>query len=403
LNLITAFDYPLPQHKIALHPLPNRDDSKLLVNKNNQYIDSHFKHIGQFLHHNSLIFLNNTKVIRARILFEKNTGSHIEIFCLEPATSLINIEQAMQCTQTVQWKCLVGGAKKWKEEYLIKIIEIENVHTEIKAKIISQEADYFIVAFYWNTTQPFAKILQTIGNIPLPPYIKRGIDPTDKDHYQTVYAKHQGSVAAPTAGLHFTAPLLQQLLQQKNIAAHYTTLHVGAGTFMPVKTEQVQQHIMHSEWICIDIDTIHTLLQRSTNNIIAVGTTTLRTLESLYWIGVKALHQKNTQLHNINLLQWDAYNLPQNISVTDSLHYLQKILLQNNQTQCWTTTQLIIMPTYPFKIVDTLITNFHQPQSTLLLLVSAFIGDGWKKMYEHALQNEYRFLSYGDACLLQRE
>ncbi|MCZ2222188.1 MAG: S-adenosylmethionine:tRNA ribosyltransferase-isomerase [Chitinophagales bacterium] len=398
---ILDFNYQLSEDKIAKYPLTPRDNSKLLVYKDEKICEDFYYNLHHHIPENSLIVFNNTKVVEARLLFEKATGSNIEIFCLEPDEQYADITTAMLQKEKVFWKCLVGGAKKWKDEWLIKSINYQEGVLELKAKIVEKKNDYFLIEFVWSKQElSFAEILHIAGVIPLPPYIKRTVEEKDKETYQTIYAKYDGSVAAPTAGLHFTKNLLQHLAE-KNIQTSYVTLHVGAGTFKPVKATTMQEHEMHSEFIEVSKSFIEQLKQYSTNKIIAVGTTSLRTIESIYWIGVK-LENVTTDftIEDSFIQQWDAYELPQNISVDKALSNVLQWMNKHNLQQLITKTQIIIAPSYSLKIADALITNFHQPQSTLLLLVAAVVDNDWKKIYDYALKNNFRFLSYGDGSLL---
>ncbi len=398
---ILDFTYQLSEDKIAKYPLTPRDNSKLLVYENEKIKDDFYYNLHHHIPENSLIVFNNTKVVEARLLFEKATGSNIEIFCLEPDEQYADITTAMLQNEKVFWKCLVGGAKKWKDEWLIKLINYQEDVLELKAKIVEKKNDYFLIEFVWSKQElSFAEILHIAGVIPLPPYIKRTVEEKDKETYQTIYAKYDGSVAAPTAGLHFTKNLLQHLAV-KNIQTSYVTLHVGAGTFKPVKAATMQEHEMHSEFIEVSKSFIEQLIQHTEKKIIAVGTTSLRTIESIYWIGVKLENASNNfTIEDSFIQQWDAYELPQNISVDKALSNVLQWMNKHNLQQLITKTQIIIAPSYSLKIADALITNFHQPQSTLLLLVAAVVHNDWKKIYDYALKNNFRFLSYGDGSLL---
>ncbi len=401
---IENFNYNLPDKKIAKYPLEKRDESKLLIWKKGLIEEDRFYNLNEHLPEDSLIVFNNTKVVEARLLFKSKTRT-IEIFCLEPANNYADITTAMLQTKKVFWKCLVGNAKKWKDELLEKKISNPKKEIKITARKLSQQQNYFIIEFYWNDNISFAEVLHLAGVIPLPPYLHRDAEESDKKNYQTIYAQHDGSVAAPTAGLHFTDELLQKL-SAKRITKDYITLHVGAGTFKPVKSETIEEHEMHAEFFEINIELIENLLKYFNKNIIAVGTTTLRTLESLYWMGVKISQQStvNSQqkitIENISIKQWDVYEMKDDISVQESLEAFLFWMKENHQTKLIAKTQILIAPPYKLKIANALITNFHQPKSTLLLLVAAVIGDNWKRMYEYALQNNFRFLSYGDGCLL---
>ena len=411
---IEDFDYVLPDEQIAYSPSPNRSGSKLLIWDQAIKAESTYGHIAEFIPANATMIFNNSKVIAARILFEKinanneNVNSTIEIFCLAPTEKYTPVLLAMQAVGKVEWNCLVGGAKKWKEDVLIKEVKINNEIIIVSARKIKQDAGKFIVEFSWDhPTIHFSEILNSIGNIPLPPYIQRKANEEDKERYQTTYAIEEGSVAAPTAGLHFSKEVFNSL-NQKNIQQQYLTLHVGAGTFMPVKSATIDAHEMHAEFIEVDISLINYLL-KYTNKLetplIAVGTTSLRTLESVYWLGVKSLiyfqqYKKNIILNDLSLMQWDAYELMEHgISVQDALKSLSNLLSINKTDKLITKTQLMVTPGYTFKICDALVTNFHQPKSTLLLIIAAITGNNWKAIYAHAIMNKYRFLSYGDGCL----
>ena len=398
---ILDFSYPLSEERIAKFPLSLRDTSKLLVYNNEEISQDYYYNLHNHIPENSLIIFNNTKVVEARLLFEKTTGSVIEIFCLEPGESYGDITVAMMQKSKVYWKCLVGGAKKWKEDFLLKELNENGVTIQLQAKIIEKKNDYFLIEFCWNNNELcFSELLHLFGVIPLPPYIKRSTTEQDRVTYQTIYAKFDGSVAAPTAGLHFTDVMVKNL-KAKNIQPIYTTLHVGAGTFKPVKALTMQEHEMHAEYIEVTRQFIEQLLSKDFPTIIAVGTTSLRTIESLYWMGVKIKTQTNfTSFNEIAINQWDAYELPQEILVNDALNSLLQWMIENNKEKIITKTQIIIAPGYNLKVADALVTNFHQPQSTLLLLVAAIAGNNWKKIYHFALENDFRFLSYGDGSLI---
>ena len=397
---INDYDYVLPDGKIALQPLQERDGSKLLVYKNKELKESVFSKIDLFLPASSLLVFNDTKVINARIKFTKSTGSSIEIFCLEPYGNIKEYSSVMSKTETVQWKCLVGGAAKWKEDFLQKEIFINGKKIVLQAKKIEQITEAFIIEFSWTpNTYSFAEIIEVAGKVSLPPYIKRDTNEADNDRYQTMYAKHNGSVAAPTAGLHFSKQIFKNL-EEKNIDKLFVTLHVGAGTFKPVKADSMIAHEMHAEYLDVNIAAI-IKLRDNIGKITAVGTTSLRTIESLYWFGIKTYNDKNLQL--LELKQWDVYdvnlidqNLSAEVALTSLINWMQAKKISNLFTQ----TQILIAPGYTFRLANMLVTNFHQPKSTLLLLVAAAIGNDWKKMYEHALKNDFRFLSYGDGNLI---
>ena len=402
---IENFNYSLPDERIPKHPLQKRDESKLLIWRDKNIEEDKFYNLDKYLSENSLIIFNNTKVVEARLLFKKESGTIIEIFCLEPANESADITTAMLQTKKVLWKCLIGNAKKWKDELLTKEIVYAEKEIVLTAKKVSKQPDDFIIEFFWNDDSlSFAEVLHLAGVIPLPPYLHRDAEKEDEIRYQTIYAKSDGSVAAPTAGLHFTNNVFEKL-SNKKIEKDFVTLHVGAGTFKPVKTETIEQHEMHAEFFEVSIELIEKL-GTSNKKIIAVGTTTLRTLESLYWMGskiqnLKSENRKQISLEEITVQQWDAYELnDEDISVQQSLNALLNWMKENDQTKLIAKTQILIAPPYKLKVVDALITNFHQPKSTLLLLVAAIVGNKWKSIYDYALQNNFQFLSYGDACLL---
>ncbi|QES90621.1 S-adenosylmethionine:tRNA ribosyltransferase-isomerase [Rhizosphaericola mali] len=396
---IADFTYDLPDSKIAKYPLAQRDASKLLIYNHGDISESQYYKLDEYLPANTLLVFNNTKVVEARILFYKETGSKIELFCLEPDDRYNDITSAMLEKKEVYWKCLIGGAKKWKSGALTHSFEFNGKNIELNATQIEKRNDYFLIHFQWNeTTLSFAEILHFAGIIPLPPYLKRETEESDKDRYQTVYAKYDGSVAAPTAGLHFTTDLLENL-GKKGIEHDFVTLHVGAGTFKPVKADTMGEHEMHYEAIDVKKSFIQNLLNHLDGKIIPVGTTSIRTLESLYWIGVKCHLGKLTSLHD-DLTQWEPYELPQDIDAKTALSALIKWLEDQKMDRLLTRTQIIIAPGYQLRIADGLITNFHQPQSTLILLVAAIVGDKWREIYQYALTHDFRFLSYGDGSLL---
>ncbi len=410
---IQDYNYSLPEEKIAKYPLANRDDSKLLVYYKGKITEDVYKNIANQLPENSLLIFNNTKVVEARLLFQKATGGVIEIFCLEPHEQYADITTAMLQKEKVFWQCLVGGASKWKSgQVLEKRIQHEEKEIILTANYIEKRTGSFIIELSWTPSNlSFAEVLHFAGAIPLPPYIKREVEEADHERYQTVYAEHDGSVAAPTAGLHFTDSIFDQL-EKKNIQKDFVTLHVGAGTFKPVKSETMEEHDMHAEWIDVSKETIQNILNNLDKNIIAVGTTSLRTIESLYWIGrrteLRSVKGLSEQSSDSQISQWEAYELAEkNIKAKDALQSLLNWMTESKMKRLVTKTQILIAPGYKFKIIKGLITNFHQPQSTLLLLVAALIGDdlttgqaGWKKIYDYAMQNDFRFLSYGDGSLL---
>ena len=392
---IETYDYPLPDERIAKYPLPERDASKLLVLKNGQIQDSQFKHIGDYLPANALLVFNETKVIRARLQFTKDTGSHIEIFCLEPEE---DYQLAFSSASPVRWKCLVGNSKRWREGALRLPLKINGEAVILSATRLAQYDQHSEIEFSWSPAEiSFASILEAAGEIPLPPYLHRDAEPEDRDRYQTVFARYDGSVAAPTAGLHFTKPLMEQL-KARGFEMDKVTLHVGAGTFKPVSTATIGEHAMHSETIVVNKSLIQNLQRHLGGDIIPVGTTSTRTLESLYWIGM-LLEEQGMALRPLHVEQWYPYETHPELSTLQSLQHLLDYLDLHHLSHLEASTALMIAPSYNMKVVSGLITNFHQPKSTLLLLVSALIGDRWKDVYLHALSHGYRFLSYGDSCL----
>jgi S-adenosylmethionine:tRNA ribosyltransferase-isomerase len=400
--LIKDFTYVLPDEKIAAFPLQQRDASKILLYKEGLISQDVYANIADHLPENALLIFNNTKVIEARIIFKKPTGASIEILCLEPHEQYKDVTTAMATQKKVLWKCLVGGVSKWKAgQVLEKKINLGEKELILRASYIEKLSDYFIIELSWLPEHlSFAEMIHHAGFLPLPPYIKRNAEQTDTERYQTIYARYDGSVAAPTAGLHFTDNIFRELTA-RNIRKEFVTLHVGAGTFKPVKTESIQQHEMHVEFIEVNAATIKILLENIPGNIIPVGTTSLRTIESLYWLGVHTILKPDTDPQKLCVLQWDAYELPtQDISIENALHSLLRWMEKNKLEKLFTKTQLLIVPGYRFRLAKALVTNFHQPQSTLLLLVAALIGGDWRKVYQYALNKNFRFLSYGDGCLL---
>lgn len=394
---INDYDYDLPEERIAFYPVAQRDQSKLLVYKNGQITDSRFDQLAEHLTTDDLLIFNNSKVIHARLLVHNANGTAIEIFCLEPLAPTTDPALAFSQTGNVVWKCMVGNAKRWKQPI--------NIEVPINGKLVIVHAEKgenvegtFEVSFSWDDAEvSFAEWLEHYGKIPLPPYIKRATEDADETRYQTVYAKHDGSVAAPTAGLHFT-PQVFDSLHSKGIQTDFVTLHVGAGTFKPVSSETIGGHFMHEEKIVITEELVCRLLEGTQKRIIAVGTTVARTLESLYIIGAKLkLNMENP----LQVEQWEVYDNPalQEVSVQEALLAIRKYMQEQNTDLLRGATRLIILPTYKTKICRGIITNFHQPKSTLLLLISSFLGEHWHEIYRHALTHGYRFLSYGDSNL----
>ncbi len=383
------FNYDLPESKIAFEPLKERDASKLLVYRDGQIFDRHFSEVPELLPEDATIFFNETRVVMARIhalIPEKNRI--IEIFCLE-APHGKSVEQVMQQKENVVFRCLVGGARHWKTGVL------EIPHQEVfslRLKMLEREEGTFLIDFSWDADLSFAEILDILGKVPLPPYIRRDANESDFERYQSIFAHTKGSVAAPTASLHFTESIMQRI-KDRGIQTQALTLHVGGGTFLPVKENDLSKHRMHSEEMVVSIDVIRKLKNRKDNRI-AVGTTSIRFLESLYWLGVKAIHQPEG--FDWNLEQWDAFELPQNTPEDEVWVKLEELLVQGH---AYAKTSLMIVPGYIYRVAHAMFTNFHQPKSTLLMLVSGCIGDDWRKVYQHALENNYRFLSYGDSNL----
>jgi len=393
---IDDFDYYLPDGRIAKFPLQERDKSKLLVWKNGQITESSFRSISDFIPENALLVFNNTKVIQARLIFRKKTGAPIEIFCLEPQEPS-DYAQAFAQTQSCSWSCLVGNSKRWKEGKL----EYATPEVRCTAERINRWGETQHIRFEWdNPDWTFADVLEQCGELPIPPYLNRKTEASDKETYQTIYSKIKGSVAAPTAGLHFTDAVFQSL-QKKKIDREELTLHVGAGTFKPVKSKTLEGHEMHSEWFSVKKSTIERLIKKE-GQIFAVGTTSVRTLESLYYLGLFLEKNPGANLEELTIGQWAPYQESNPLPVAVALRNLLNYMEQNNMETLTTHTQILIAPGYSFKIVNGMITNFHQPKSTLLLLISAFIGGKWREIYNYALANDFRFLSYGDSSLLMR-
>ncbi len=395
---IEAYNYPLPEERIAKFPLKERDLSKLLYLKDDIVSERVFNQIPDLLPKNSLLVFNETKVIQARLLFKKPTGASIEIFCLEPVEPVNDFQLAFQQKPPVVWKCLVGNAKRWKSGELNLNLTVNGQEVILTAEKTKQLSDSFLISFRWEPANIlFSDILEASGMIPLPPYLHREPIESDKERYQTVYARLDGSVAAPTAGLHFTPEILNRLAQN-SIKTEKVTLHVGAGTFKPVSSETISEHEMHTEKVIIKKETLESLLHQIGNPVIPVGTTSMRTIESLYWMALK-IHLGITNKFEVN--QWDPYEIdnPEYFDTKSALKLLIEILKKNNTETLKGETRLMIAPGYRFTLATGLITNFHQPKSTLLLLVSALIGEKWKEAYDFALNNNFRFLSYGDSCL----
>ncbi|HRP54944.1 S-adenosylmethionine:tRNA ribosyltransferase-isomerase [Agriterribacter sp.] len=399
---IKDFTYTLPENRIAVYPLADRDASKLLVYKRGNISEDVYRNIARHLPEEAFLVLNDTRVVEARLLFQKATGGNIEIFCLAPHTQYADITAAMLQKHRVWWNCLIGGASKWKRGTVLeKKVAAGKGTIVVQASVAERLPDSFTVEMRWEPGNlSFAEVLHYAGTIPLPPYIKREADKEDEERYQTIYARQQGSVAAPTAGLHFTENIFQSL-GKKHIEHDFVTLHVGAGTFKPVKSESMKDHVMHAEFMDVRYETIEKLLQ-STGKIFCVGTTSLRTVESLYWMGVKLKRNAGLAVNDLPITQWEVYEelAAYKIPARESLKAVLKWMEQRSMKRLITQTRIIIAPGYDFNIISGLITNFHQPKSTLLLLVAAITGNDWEKVYRYGLENNFRFLSYGDGCLL---
>lgn len=396
---IEDYDYPLPDERIAKFPLAKRDESKLLLYKDGQISESVFKHIADYLPKGSLLVYNNTRVIQARLLFQKATGARIEVFCLEPAEPH-DYALIFQQTERCSWICLVGNLKKWKEGFLTKKVTVQGEEVTLSAEKKESHGDSHRIEFTWdNPKYTFADLLDAAGVLPIPPYLHRETEKSDLVTYQTVYSKIKGSVAAPTAGLHFTPEVLADV-DAHGIGREEVTLHVGAGTFKPVKSETIEGHEMHTEFISVRRSSIERI-QKNLGKIIAVGTTSVRTLESLYYIGVKLASHPDATSEELVVNQWMPYEEANNqIPVADALQLILDYLDRHQADKLVTATQIIIAPGYEFKVVRGIITNFHQPKSTLLLLISAFVKGNWRTIYDYALSHDFRFLSYGDSSLL---
>ena len=395
---IKEYNYSLTDDKIAKYPLSKRDHSKLLLYNRGEITQDHFYNLPNYLKTNELIVFNNTKVIQARLHFQKTTGATIEIFCLEPYLPNdynLNFQQ----TETCSWLCMLGNAKKWKEGKLERELTINNQRVNLSAERGENIGTAHSITFSWDNDKfTFADLLEYFGELPIPPYLNRATEERDIETYQTIYSKIKGSVAAPTAGLHFT-PNVLKAIQEKGIELEEVTLHVGAGTFKPVKSDKIEDHEMHTEYIAVNRLTIEKLI-RFGGQAIAVGTTSVRTLESLYQIGVAIYKNPNITERELHINQWDPYNQEEEILTIEALKAILNYLDTHELDTLNTSTQIMIAPGYKFKVVKAIVTNFHQPQSTLLLLISAFVNGDWKSIYNYALEHEFRFLSYGDSSLL---
>ena len=396
---IEDYNYGLDDSRIAKYPLPERDATKLLHYKNGQVDEFHFRDLPSLLEPGTLMVFNDTKVVPARLHFQRESGAHIEIFCLEPVDP-VEYNLSFAATESCSWKCVIGNAKKWKNDILSlynpasdKVLE----ELSLKAELVSREGQTGVVRFSWNGSVPFSKVLEQAGTVPIPPYLNRESEEVDTQRYQTVYAHIRGSVAAPTAGLHFTDDVLNRL-KQKGIGMETVCLHVGAGTFLPVKSSLVSEHPMHREPFVVSRDLIDRLAHKN-GPLLAVGTTSVRTLESLYYIGVSCIERGVPE----DVEQWAPYTREYPYSSEEALQAIVKYLDDNKLDALVAGTRIIIVPGFRFRLVDKLVTNFHQPESTLILLVSAFVNGDWRSIYDFALKNNFRFLSYGDSSLLERK
>ena len=396
---IKDYNYPLTDVRIAKYPLSERDHSKLLIYDKGEIKEDVFYNIAEYLPKNALMIFNNTKVIQARMHFRKDTGALIEVFLLEPYAPA-DYEQMFQTTSECSWLCLVGNLKKWKGQQLGREINIKGKDVFVKVDYEREHHTSHLIKFSWNNNEvSFAEILDAIGELPIPPYLNRETQESDKTTYQTVYSKIKGSVAAPTAGLHFTDNVLSSV-SNDGIDLEEITLHVVAGTFKPVKSDEIGEHNMHSEFVCVHKSTIEKLLLHD-GKAIAVGTTSVRTLESLYYVGLKLLKDKDLSEDELHVCQWEPYaDDVKQVSAVKAIEQIREYMEEKNVNSIHFSTQIIIVPGYGYKIVKMLVTNFHQPQSTLLLLVSAFLHGDWKRVYDYALSHDFRFLSYGDSSLL---
>ncbi len=392
---IEDYNYPLPDERIAKYPLPERDSSKLLRYESGQVDEHVFRDLPSFLPKGALMIFNDTKVVPARMHFQRATGAHIEIFCLEPVQP-VEYATAFASTERCVWKCVIGNAKKWKEDVLTLFKTEETPDMGLEAKLLSRDGQTGIVAFTWKDGSPFSKVLEVCGTIPIPPYLNRESEKIVIERYQTLDAHIRGSVAAPTAGLHFTEDVLNRI-RAKGIDTETVCLHVGAGTFLPVKSSLVSEHPMHREPFVVTLELLKTI-SRMDRKLIAVGTTSVRTLESLYYVGVSCIEKGSPD----DVPQWAPYEREYPYSTKESLEAIVHYLESNGLAELKVGTRIIIVPGFRFRLVDMMVTNFHQPESTLILLVSAFVGGDWRTIYDYALSHGFRFLSYGDSSLLVR-
>lgn len=396
--LLQEYLYVLPEKKIASYPLPDRSDSKLLLYKAGSIGHDSFSSLPGHLPGSSWLLFNNTRVIQARMKFKKPSGASIEIFCLEPVLPA-SYEQIFHSTGPVQWDCMVGNVKKWKSGPVFLETRVGDFPLVLKAELLERKKSSFLISFEWDRPEvSFGEIIEVAGSTPIPPYLGRKAEESDKDRYQTVYSRNKGSVAAPTAGLHFTQQILSDI-DKRGFPGANLTLHVGAGTFVPVKEENARRHSMHSEQVVVDRSFLD-FVSLHPEGAIAVGTTSTRSMESLYWLGVKLMQEADADPAELALHQWENEALPQDVPLLTSLETLMEYCDHMKLSQLIFSTQLMIVPGYRFRVISGLITNFHMPGSTLLMLIAAFIGDDWRKVYDYALRKDFRFLSYGDSSLL---
>lgn len=395
---IEDYNYPLPDERIAKYPLSERDASKLLIYRNGNVSQDRFRNIAEQIPEGSVMVFNDTKVVPARLHFQRESGAHIEIFCLEPVLPEEYVTM-FAVTERCRWKCIVGNVKRWKSDTLHLYNPLNDTQIEdmgLRADLVERCGETSIVEFTWKNGAPFSKVLEICGSVPIPPYLNRDTENIDLERYQTLYARFRGSVAAPTAGLHFTEDVLNEI-RSRNVVTDTVCLHVGAGTFLPVKSSNVAEHTMHREPFVVTLPLLERLIDK-TGSLVAVGTTSVRTLESLYYVGVKCIESGKPS----DVDQWEPYTREYPYTVQESLNAIADYLRTNGLDELKVGTRIIIVPGYEFKLVDVLVTNFHQPQSTLLLLISAFVKGDWHNIYDFALENDFRFLSYGDSSILFR-
>ena len=395
---IEDYNYPLPDERIAKYPLSSRDSSQLLVYKDGIPSCKSFKQIPDYIPGDALMVFNDTKVVPARLHFQRSTGAHIEIFCLEPVQPEEYVSM-FAVTDCCRWKCIVGNVKRWKNDTLSLYNPLDDARISemnLKADLVERDGETSVVEFRWDNGAPFSQVLEVCGSVPIPPYLNRDTEDVDLERYQTLYARYRGSVAAPTAGLHFTENVLQAI-RSNGVDTDTVCLHVGAGTFLPVKSSLVAEHTMHREPFVVTLSLLEKLIARK-GKVTAVGTTSVRTLESLYYVGVSCLESG----HHEDVGQWDPYTRDYSYSTEEALLAIVNYLKSNGLNELKVGTRIIIVPGFTFRIVDMLVTNFHQPQSTLLLLISAFVDGDWRNIYDFALENNFRFLSYGDSSILFR-